>query len=290
MFRLDRLERFSLTKTFSLIPKEACSFLFGSRTDLKARGGDIDILLQIDLPEAKRFELSQQLTLAFQEHCEEKIDFVVFPKTNLDASQVAFLQTLKLIPLERVIQAPLLDHVAILVRDLNHARSAVLPWGFPVQNPSFFEGEGTTEVYAGEPYRGSRVLLMAATAPGPYQEALERRGPGLHHLGIRVPSMEHFLASIQGTGWYLHPISVSAIQKGGAVYLARPGAPLLIEVEEAEIQKPALLAPVVERVRVQVSSQSAEKLSCLDIPELYWSLNEATALLIGSKWISVDEL
>lgn len=290
MFRLDRLERFSLSKAFSLIPKEACSFLFGSRTDPEARGGDIDILLQIDLPEAQRFELSQQLTLVFQEHCEEKIDFVVFPKNNLDAPQVAFLQTLRLIPLQRVIHAPVLDHVAVLVGDMNHARLAALRWGFAVQKPSFFEGEGTTEVYAGEPSRGSRVLLMAATAPGPYQEALEKRGPGLHHLGIRVPSMEHFLASIQGSGWHLHPVSVPAIQKGGVVYLARPGAPLLIEVKEAQIQKPALLAPVVERVRVQVSSQIAEKLSCLDIPELLWSPNEATALLIGGKWISVNEL
>ena len=102
--------------------------------------------------------------------------------------------------------------------------------------------------------------------------------------------MEHFLASLQGSGWHLHPVSVSANQKGGVIYLASPGAPLLIEVEEAEIQKPALLAPVVERVRVQVTSQIAEKLSCLDIPELLWSPNEATALLIGGKWISVNGL
>jgi hypothetical protein len=102
--------------------------------------------------------------------------------------------------------------------------------------------------------------------------------------------MEHFLASIQGTGWLIHPKSVCAIQKGGTVYLARPGAPLLIEVRQSELEKPALLAPVVERVRVQISSETAAKLSCLDIPELLWDTNHATALFVGGKWISVSEL
>jgi hypothetical protein len=102
--------------------------------------------------------------------------------------------------------------------------------------------------------------------------------------------MDQFLDSIHGSGWLIHPKSVRAIKKGGTVYLARPGAPLLIEVHEAELEKPALLAPVVERVRVQISSETAAKLSCLDIPELLWDTNHATALLVGGKWISVCEL
>jgi hypothetical protein len=291
MFRLDRLERFALAKIFPLIPPHATSWLFGSRTDVNGRGGDIDILIEHDALPQERFELSHRLTIAFQEHCDEKIDFVVVPKTNellqAEPEQEAFLRSIvKSINLEAVVNTPLVDHVALLVRNLEASRLASASLGFAVQQVQSFPE--TIETYIGEPGRSSRLLLMQASGPGSYQRALEKRGPGVHHLGVVVPSMKKFLNGIKGTGWFIHPVSAFKIESGGDVYLARPGAPLL-EVSEEAPHKPATLAPVVERIRIRVSPEVAANLSCLGIPELAWTTTEETAIQVGGKWRQVAE-
>lgn len=287
MFRLDRLERFALAKIFPLIPTQATSWLFGSRTDVNARGGDIDILIQYDASPQDRFDLSRRLTVAFQEHCDEKIDFVVMPQINPEPEQEAFLRSIgKPIKLEAVVNTPLLDHVALLVRNLESSRAASASLGFAVQEIQSFPE--TIESYIGESSRSSRLLLMQASGPGSYQRALEKRGPGVHHFGVVVPSMKKFLSQLKGTGWFIHPVSALKIETGGDVYLARPGAPLL-EVSEAEPHKPALLAAVVERVRVHVSPDVAANLSCLGIPELAWTTSDESAIQVGGKWHQVSD-
>ena len=286
MFRLDRWERFALAKIFPLLPPQANSWLFGSRTDVTARGGDIDILIQWDAPTQGHFELSRRLTMAFQDHCDEKIDFVVLPQSPADPAQQAFLRSIKTkISLATVINTPLLDHVALLVRNLEASRSVSRPFGFALQDIENFPE--TTETYVGEPGRSSRLLLMQPSGPGSYQRALEKRGPGLHHLGVVVPSIKMFLSQIKDSGWLIHPVSALKIEAGGDVYLARPGAPL-IEVSQQEPCKPAQLAPVVERVRVKVAPDIAARLSCLGIPELDWTTTEETAVQVNGAWHQVS--
>jgi hypothetical protein len=141
MFRLDRLERFALSKVFPLIPSQATSWLFGSCTDIDGHGGDIDILIQHDASPQERFDLSHRLTVAFQEHCDEKIEFVAVQEIQ----------------------------------------------SFPA----------TIETYVGESGRSSRLLLMQPTGPGTYPRALKKRGPGVHHFGVVVPSMKTFLNQLE---------------------------------------------------------------------------------------------
>lgn len=112
-------------------------------------------------------------------------------------------------------QMPALDHVALLVAHLDPARGEA----------QVFPGEGTRELYVGQ------LLLIEAIAPGPYQRALERRGPGLHHVAIAVDQLEPYIASLAGTGWYLLPQSLATIAQSRTAWLARPGA-CLIEVME----------------------------------------------------------
>ena len=63
-------------------------YLFGSRLDLKKRGGDIDILI---FSEADPFQLSHQVAVNFFEKCEEKIDVLVINPNRLTEEQQAFL-------------------------------------------------------------------------------------------------------------------------------------------------------------------------------------------------------
>lgn len=68
------------------------AYLFGSRTDPRRRGGDIDVLV---LSKEPPFELSRRIATRFFMRCEEKIDVVVMNPEALSLEQQAFLDTLK---------------------------------------------------------------------------------------------------------------------------------------------------------------------------------------------------
>jgi hypothetical protein len=292
MFRLDRLERYALAKAFEHIPRHAKSNLFGSRLQLDARGGDIDILIELDASPAERFELSSHISLVFKEHCDERIDVVVLPMTHPSSNEKAFRDNVqKVMDLRTIVHAPLLDHLALVVRDLDASLHKSMSLGFEIQKAQPFEDTKCRECYVGEPKRPARLLFMQPTAPGSYQRTLDKRGPGLHHLGLVVPCVPSFLDALGGSGWFIHPSSLGRIQlrDKGPIYLVRPGAPL-VEVNESEPTKPAPLAPVVEGVRVSLDESLTERLSCLGVPELMWASIPETELRINGTWRRVSEL
>lgn len=89
--RLDPQESKALQKAISDV--EDPVYLFGSRVDESARGGDIDVLI---LSEKSPLQLSREVSVAFNMECEEKIDVVVIPKNNRNEEQEAFLNTIKM--------------------------------------------------------------------------------------------------------------------------------------------------------------------------------------------------
>lgn len=124
------------------------------------------------------------------------------------------------------------SHIALLVPSARKAADHLRKFGFQVGKEDRFEGEGTLEIYI-EYGKSNSLLLMEAIGPGPYKQALEKRGPGLHHIAIDVKNVETFVDSLSGSGWLLHPRSLHTL-KHKTAYLARPGFPCLIEVQEKD--------------------------------------------------------
>jgi hypothetical protein len=124
----------------------------------------------------------------------------------------------------------ILNHVAILTHSVE--QSARKLSAFPSGEIKEFPGECTKEIYIGEIEKDrGLLLLMEPIAKGVYQRAMEKRGPGLHHIAIDVESLADFTEQIVGSGWFLLPQSLKQAAKQKTVWLARPGFPALIEVQ-----------------------------------------------------------
>ena len=115
------------------------------------------------------------------------------------------------------------SHVALLVPSVRKTADYLRRFNFHVGKEEDWDGEGTREIYI-EKDKANSLLLMEPIKPGAYQRALEKRGPGLHHLAIDVLNIETYIESLVGSGWLLHPKSVKTIKEFQTAYLARPGA------------------------------------------------------------------
>jgi hypothetical protein len=132
-----------------------------------------------------------------------------------------------------------LDHIAILTTSLEKCIDQ-LPVGFSPQEIEIQPAEGTREQYVSTlSADGPALLLLEPIQPGPYQTALEKRGPGLHHLGCTTDSLDEAVAHFSTTGLLLHPVSLKSYTRD-TVWLCRPGVPYLIELYRvpSEIKQP----------------------------------------------------
>lgn len=148
------------------------------------------------------------------------------------------------------------SHVAVLVPSARRAAAYLEAFGFAVGAAEAWDEEGTLEVYV-ERGRSNALLLMEATGPGSYRDALARRGPGLHHLAIDVLDVEAYVTALAGSGWLLHPASLRTLARSRTAFLARPGFPALIEVQGRDELEPG--EPFVARVSLPLEP-AAERL------------------------------
>jgi len=89
-YRLDDIQKKALKNVLQNVEGEI--YLFGSRTDLTKRGGDVDILILSDMDEP--LKLKWNLQTKYLMEADESIDIIVYNKNNLTEVQKAFLNSI----------------------------------------------------------------------------------------------------------------------------------------------------------------------------------------------------
>jgi methylmalonyl-CoA/ethylmalonyl-CoA epimerase len=173
-----------------------------------------------------------------------------------------------------------LNHVALLVPSVKKSAAVLAAYRFPIGPAEEWEGEGTLEVYVGDQSaKSGLLLLMEPVKEGAYARAMQKRGPGLHHLAVDVLDLGGFIDGLSGSGWLLHPKSLKTIKDTQTAYLARPGTPMLIEVQEREA--PANKPGFVQNIGMPLSARDARMLGALGLGQVLPSSS-------GDLWIQMD--
>jgi methylmalonyl-CoA/ethylmalonyl-CoA epimerase len=119
---------------------------------------------------------------------------------------------------------PELDHVGIAVPSLAEALTDWRPLaGEPDSGPEEVPSNRVRVVFLS--VGGTHIELLEPTDPAsPVGRFLEHRGPGVHHLAFRVPSVERALAEVEARGGKLVDRSARAGARGRRVGFAHPSA------------------------------------------------------------------
>jgi LAO/AO transport system kinase len=137
------------------------------------------------------------------------------------------------LPGQAVEVLPRVDHLGIAAHNLEEAIAFYQSLGFSVAHRETVPREKVrlATLPAGE----SRIELLEPAAPdSPISSFLEKRGPGLHHIALRVPDLEAAVARLQAAGArLLNPPRPGA---GGHLYVfvhpASTGGVLLELIQE----------------------------------------------------------
>lgn len=126
-----------------------------------------------------------------------------------------------------------LHHIAVLTQSLREVETS-LPQELDRLDVAHFPNEGTKEQYihlsaSGRP----SLLLIEAAGDGPYREALQKRGAGLHHLGFVADPLTDAADYFARQRLLLHPVTLKTLEQG-VIWMCRPGIPFLVEITGAE--------------------------------------------------------
>jgi methylmalonyl-CoA/ethylmalonyl-CoA epimerase len=129
-----------------------------------------------------------------------------------------------------------LDHIGIAVKDLSTAlafyRDAL---GLEIDAPEEVPSQGVRAhfIAVGE----ARLELLEATSPeSPIAKAIEKRGPGLHHITLRVPDIAAALAGMRARGVRLIDETPRPGAEGSLIAFVHPASTggVLIELKQSE--------------------------------------------------------
>jgi hypothetical protein len=178
------------------------------------------------------------------------------------------------------------SHVAVLVPSVLKAADYLRQFDFQIGKEEKWDGEGTLEIYI-EKDKANSLLLMEPIKPGAYQRALDKRGPGLHHLAIDVLNLESYIESLAGSGWLLHPMSIKTMKQSQTAYLARPGFPGLVEVQQRdELKERALF---VDKVSILLEEKLLGLVASIGLSEILGQSKE-TSFSLGGQTVRMKDL
>ena len=161
---------------------------------------DVFVINKSDLPGADRVEreLQAMLSLAEGGHAPAIVRTVATEGTGIGELLEAIDRPA---PQRRGPRAagPVIDHLGIAVNALDPAVAFYESLGFAVQNRETVAGERVNVAML--PAGDSRLELLEPSAPdSPIAKFLEKRGPGLHHVALRVPDLQAAVEKLTGSG------------------------------------------------------------------------------------------
>jgi methylmalonyl-CoA/ethylmalonyl-CoA epimerase len=103
--------------------------------------------------------------------------------------------------MEKIISAPFqLDHIGIAVKSIAEAKAFYLALGF---SEPVLEEVKSEKVLTGmlQLKNESRLELLEATeSDSPIQKFIDKRGPGIHHICLRVEDIDQVLMDLKAKG------------------------------------------------------------------------------------------
>lgn len=180
-----------------------------------------------------------------------------------------------------------LDHVAVLVPSVDIAASLLAATDTTIGEKEVFGDTGTEEIYIGAADHQALLLLQAPAGPGPYRRAMEKRGPGLHHIAIATDNFSDCNDLLADAGWLVHPSSLRDYKKGSTVFYARPGVGMLIELitRQRIDTKPSL----VSEIMINAGAGQDRYIAGLALPELRCSDSAPPYICLkGKQWLIME--
>jgi methylmalonyl-CoA/ethylmalonyl-CoA epimerase len=116
---------------------------------------------------------------------------------------------------------PRLDHIGVAVTSLEEGRQVYEALGLVVEGVEEVAGQRVRVAFI--PAGDSRIELLEATDPAsPIARHIERRGPGLHHICIRVDDIRAAMQRLAAAGCELLSAEPQAGAHGCQVCFVHP--------------------------------------------------------------------
>jgi hypothetical protein len=101
-----------------------------------------------------------------------------------------------------------------------------------------------------------------------------------------VLNLERFMSEIAHSGWYLHPRSLSTIRRTQTAWLARPGIPLLVEVQEVDVleSRPALCT----KLELPLGQLRRGMIEALRVEEFAYSIDDHAWIALATQRFNLE--